>query len=131
MGKKKKIREDFEAIFQTGNEQAIKEYLEEYPWLLDEVSSVMNDTMLEQHQIIAAIGVMEDELGGTVSFNEIIRSLKEDFNIRKMEGEIQRILKDAENLRLIEKESNGWVLTSEGGRICDVYLNKNLEDLEL
>jgi ribosomal protein S19E (S16A) len=131
MGKKKKIREDFEAIFQTGNEQAIKEYLEEYPWLLGEVSSVMNDTMLEQHQIIAAIGVMEDELGGAVSFNEIIRSLKEDFNIRKMEGEIQRILKDAENLRLIEKESNGWVLTNEGGRICDVYLNKNLEDLEL
>ena len=131
MGKKKKIREDFEAIFQTGNEQAIKEYLEEYPWLLDEVSSVMNETMLEQHQIIAAIGVMEDELGGAVSINEVIRSLKEDFNIRKMEGDIQRILKDAENLRLIEKESNGWILTSEGGRICDVYLNKNLEDLEL
>ena len=122
---------DFEAIFQTGNEQAIKEYLEEYPWLLDEVSSVMNETMLEQHQIIAAIGVMEDELGGAVSINEVIRSLKEDFNIRKMEGDIQRILKDAENLRLIEKESNGWILTSEGGRICDVYLNKNLEDLEL
>ncbi|MFX0188691.1 MAG: hypothetical protein ACFE8A_13255 [Candidatus Hodarchaeota archaeon] len=131
MGKKKKIREDFEAIFKTGNEQAIKEYLEEYPWLLDEVSSEMNETMLEQHQIIAAIGVMEDEFGGAVSINEIIRSLKEDLNIRKMEGDIQRILRDAENLRLIEKESNGWVLTSEGGRICDVYLNKNLEDLEL
>ncbi len=131
MGKKKKIREDFEAIFQTGNEQAIKEYLEEYPWLLDEVSSEMNETMLEQHQIIAAIGVMEDELGGAVSVNEIIRSLKEDLNVRKMEEDIQRILKDAENLRLIKKESNGWILTSEGGRICDVYLNKNLEDLEL
>jgi len=131
MGKKKKIREDFEAIFKTGNEQAIKEYLEEYPWLLGEVSSEMNETMLEQHQIIAAIGVMEDELGGAVSINEIIRSLKEDLNVRKMEDDIQRILKDAENLRLIEKESNGWVLTSEGGRICDVYLNKNLEDLEL
>lgn len=131
MGKKKKIREDFEAIFQTGNEQAIKEYLEEYPWLLDEVSSEMNETMLEQHQIIAAIGVMEDELGGAVSVNEIIRSLKEDLNVRKMEDDIQRILKDAENLRLIKKESNGWILTSEGGRICDVYLNKNLEDLEL
>ena len=131
MGKKKIIREEFEAIFQTGDEEAIKEYLEKYPWLLGEISSSMDDTMLEQHQIIAAIGVMEDELSGAVPFNEINHCLKEDFNIRKTEEEIQNILNDIESLQLGEKEPDGWVLTSEGGKICDVYLNKNLNDLEL
>ncbi|MFX1392128.1 MAG: hypothetical protein ACFFAH_01010 [Promethearchaeota archaeon] len=130
MGKKKKIREDFEAIFKTGDENAIKMYLEKYPWLLNEVSSEMNEAMSEQHQIIAAIGVMEDELGGAVSLNDIIRCLKEDLNVRKMESDIQKILKNIEDLRLVEKKSNGWILTSEGERICDVYLNKNLEDFE-
>jgi len=131
MGKKKIIREEFDAIFQTGNEETIKEYLEKYPWLLGEVSSLMDDTMLEQHQIIAAIGVMEDELNGTVPFNEINHCLKEDFSIRKTDEEIQKILNDIENLQLVEKEPNGWILTNEGGKICDVYLNKNLNDLEL
>ncbi|MFX0141813.1 MAG: hypothetical protein ACFFDN_49710 [Candidatus Hodarchaeota archaeon] len=130
MGKKKKIREDFEEIFKTGDEKAIKMYLEKYPWLLNEVSSEMDEAMLEQHQIIAAIGIMEDELGGAVSLNDINRCLKEDLNIRKMEHDIQKILNNIEDLRLVEKKSNGWILTSEGERICDMYLNKILEDLE-
>ncbi|TFF99395.1 MAG: hypothetical protein EU540_06830 [Promethearchaeota archaeon] len=131
MGKKKKIREDFDIIFQNGNEKAIKEYLEKYPWLLDEVSSSMDDTMSEQHQIIAAIGVMEDELNDSVPFNEINHCLKEDFSISKRDEEIQKILYDIENLHLVEKQPNGWILTNEGEKICDVYLNKNLNDLEL
>ncbi len=131
MGKKKKIREDFDIIFQNGDEKAIKEYLEKYPWLLDEVSSSMDDTMSEQHQIIAAIGVMEDELNEPVPFNEINHCLKEDFSISKTGEEIQKILYDIENLQLVEKQANGWILTNEGEKICDVYLNKNLNDLEL
>lgn len=131
MGKKKKIREDFDLIFQTGNEKAIKEYLEKYPWLLDEVSSSMDDTMSEQHEIIAAIGVMEDELNKAVSFNEIYHCLKEDFSISKTNEEIQKILYDIENLKLVTKQPNGWILTNEGEKICDVFLNKNLDDLEL
>ena len=131
MGKKKKIREDFDLIFQTGDEKAIKEYLEKYPWLLDEVSSSMDDTMSEQHQIIAAIGVMEDELNEAVPFNEIKHCLREDFSISKADEEIQKILYDIENLHLVEKQPNGWILTNEGEKICDVFLNKNLDDLEL
>jgi len=131
MGKKKKIREDFDIIFQTGNEKAIKEYLEKYPWLLDEVSSSMDDTMSEQHEIIAAIGVMEDELNEPVPFNEINHCLKEDFSISKTNEEIQKILYEIENLKLVEKQPNGWILTNEGEKICDVYLNKNLDDFEL
>ncbi|MBA7612308.1 hypothetical protein ES703_19544 [subsurface metagenome] len=36
MAKKKKIREDFDVIFASGNEKAIKEMLDKYPWLLDD-----------------------------------------------------------------------------------------------
>ncbi len=131
MGKKKKIREQFEEIFKKGDEKQIKKMLDKNPWLLEEVSSDLDEGMSEQNQILAALGVMEDELGGSVPIDEIIFSLRVDFNIRKSEEEVHTLLSDVENLNLAKKESNGWSLTSEGGRICDDYLNKNLGSLEL
>lgn len=131
MAKKKKIREEFEAIFRKGDTKAIKKMLEKNPWLLDEVSHSMDAGMAEQNQIIAALGVMEDELGGPVPIDEIVFSLRVDFNVRKDETEVHRILTNVENLNLAKRESNGWILTSEGGRICDDYLNKNLGKLEV
>ena len=83
MAKKKKVREEFSTIFKTGNEDAIKEMLDKYPWLLSEVSSEMDSRMFEQNQIVAAIGVMEDELGGPASLDDIMLTLDADFNIRK------------------------------------------------
>lgn len=130
MAKKKKIREEFSAIFKTGNEDAIKEMLDKYPWLLSEVSSEMDSRMFEQNQIVAAIGVMEDELGGPASMDDIMLSLNADFNIRKNKEEIQDLIFNIEDLNLVKKEENGWILTDEGGRVCDAFLNKNLEDIE-
>ena len=130
MGKKKKIREQFEEIFKAGDEQEIKKMLEKNPWLLDEVSSDMDVGMSEQNQIIAALGVMEDELGGPVPIDEIVFSLRVDFNIRKTEDEVHTLLNNVENLNLVKKDSNGWSLTNEGGTICDDYLNKNLGNIE-
>jgi len=131
MGKKKKIREEFDDLFKRGDEKAIKKMLEKNPWLLDEVSNSMDAGMVEQNQIIAALGVMEDELGGPVPIDEIIFSLRVDFNIRKSEEEIHSILTSVENLNLVKRDSNGWSLTNEGGRICDDYLNKNLGKFEI
>ncbi len=131
MVKKKKIREEFDIIFKSGDEKAIKKMLNTYPWLLNEMSSEMDEEMLEQHLIIAAIGVMEDELAGSVSIDNIIFCLNTDFNIRKTGESILQIIIKIENLGLVKKESNGWILSNEGGRICDAYLNKNLEDIEL
>ncbi|HDZ19232.1 hypothetical protein LCGC14_0719430 [marine sediment metagenome] len=131
MGKKKKIRDQFEEIFKTGNEKQIKKMLDKNPWLLEEVSSDLDEDMSEQNQILAALGVMEDELGGPVPIDEIVFSLRVDFNIRKSEEEVHILLNNVENLNLANRESNGWSLTSEGGRICDDYLNKNLGKLEL
>jgi len=131
MAKKKKIREEFQAIFKKGDEEAIKKMLEKNPWLLDEMSNTMDAGMVEQNQIIAALGVMEDELGGPVPIDEIIFSLRVDFNIRKEDSEVHEILKSVENLNLVKREANGWALTSEGGKICDDYLNRSLGKLEL
>ncbi|MFW9998633.1 MAG: hypothetical protein ACFE9Q_01850 [Candidatus Hodarchaeota archaeon] len=128
---KKKIREEFDKHFKNGNEKAIKKMLEKNPWLLDEVSHSMDAGMVEQNQIIAALGVMEDELGGPVPIDEIVFSLRVDFNIRKSEEEVHKILASTENLNLVRRDANGWSLTSEGGRICDDYLNKNLGKFEL
>ena len=126
--KKKKIREEFDKIFRSGDEAKIKKMLAKYPWLLDEVSGKMDKTMLEQREIVAATGVMEDELGGPVKIEDIILSLNVDFNISKNEDEVKKLLNDVENLGLLEQESSGWILTSEGGQICDEVLNRNFKD---
>ncbi len=128
---KKKIREEFDKFFKNGDEKAIKKMLDKNPWLLDEVSNTMDAGMVEQNQIIAALGVMEDELGGPVPIDEIIFSLRVDFNIRKSEDEVHIILASTENLNLVKRDANGWSLTIEGGKICDDYLNKNLGKIEL
>jgi len=131
MGKKKKIREEFEEIFKQGDEDAIKKMLEKYPWLLSEMETTMDEGMEEQNQIIAALGVMEDERGGPVPIDEVIFSLRTDFNNKKEESEVLDILKHVETLNLVKRKSNGWVLTSEGGKVCDDFLNKNLEKFDL
>jgi len=129
MGKKKKIREEFNAVFESGDDRAIKEMLQKYPWLLDEVSSDMDATMAEEHLITAAIGVMEDELGHAVPVDQIMFCLKQDFGVEKTESDLQSILTNIEHLNLVNKGSDGWTLTSEGGDACDAYLNsmRNLE----
>ncbi|MFX0049618.1 MAG: hypothetical protein ACFE8G_15905 [Candidatus Hermodarchaeota archaeon] len=130
MVNKKKIREEFNKIFETGNENAIKMMLEKFPWLLDEMSNKMEGAIGEQQQIIAALGVMEDELGGPVPLDEIAFSLRIDFNIKKTEEEIHNILRSTEELNLAKKDSNGWSLTVEGEKVCDDYLNKTLGEIE-
>ena len=128
---KKKIRENFDKAFKKGDEKTIKKMLEKNPWLQDEISSSMDEGMAEQNKIIAALGVMEDELGGAVPIDEIVFSLRVDFNIRKADAEVLDILRDVEKLNLVRRDSNGWVLTNEGGKICDEFLNKKLGKFEL
>ncbi len=131
MVNKKKIREEFNEMFASGNEKGIKKMLDKFPWLLDEVSNKMEGAIGEQQQIIAALGVMEDELGRPVPLDEIIFSLRIDFNIQKSEEKVHEILRSSEDLRLVKKDSNGWTLTVEGEKVCDDYLNKTLGKIEL
>jgi len=128
---KKKIREQFDAVYETGDEQEIKKMLKRNPWLGDEMKTSMDANMTKQNQILVALGVMEDELGGSVPIDEIVFSLRVDFNIRKDEAEVHGILGGIENLNLVKREANGWSLTKEGGKICDEFLNKNLGKFNL
>ena len=131
MAKKKKLREEFDEIFKSGDQKKIKQMLEENPWLLEEVSEEFDEEMHDEEEVIAAIGVMEDELGKPVSMNEILFCLKTDFNIKQTEPKVKEIIENIEKLKLIEQKDKGWVLTKQGGRICDDFLNKHLGDLEL
>lgn len=131
MVNKKKIREEFEEMFASGNEKGIKKMLDKFSWLLTEVSGELEGAIGEQQQVIAALGVMEDELGRPVPLDEILFSLRIDFNIRKSEEEVHEILRSSEDLRLVKKDSNGWTLTVEGEKVCDDYLNKTLGKIEL
>lgn len=132
MFKKKKVRDEFEEFFKSGDEDKIKEMLDEHPWLLDEWSGRMDDTIGQQHEIISALGVMEDELGANkVPVDEIIFSLRVDFNLQKSEEEVVDVLKNIETLGYVKENGGGWGLTSEGGRICDNFLNSKMEDIDL
>jgi len=131
MAKKKKIREEFDILFEKGDEKGIKKMLDKNPWLLDEVSHSMDAGMAEQNQIIAALGVMEDELGGSVPIDEIVFSLRVDFGVRKTEDEVHSVLANVEKLNLVKRNTNGWSLTNEGGKICDDFLNRNLGKFEI
>jgi coproporphyrinogen III oxidase-like Fe-S oxidoreductase len=131
MVKKKKIREEFEKVFQSGNEKEIKKMLEKNTWLLDEMTSEMDEKMGIQDQVIAALGVMEDELARSVPIDEISFCLKVDFNINEPEEQIREVLFNVEKLGLVKKDTNGWRLTTEGGKICDNFLNKLLNKSEI
>jgi len=131
MVKKKKIREEFERIFKSGNEKEIKKMLEKNSWLLDEMTSEMDEKMGIQDQVIAALGVMEDELARSVPIDEVSFCLKVDFNIDEPEEQIREVLFNVEKLGLVKKDANGWRLTNEGGKICDNFLNKLLSKSEI
>lgn len=124
MVKKKKIRDDFQAAFEAGDDKTIKEMLSTHSWLLDEMSHEMDETMSQQHQILAGVGVMEDEYNKPVRIDQIAKCLKEDFNVNKSESDILSILNEVESLNLVRKTVEGWVLTKQGGTVCDEYINK-------
>ncbi len=128
---KKKIREQFDVVFQNGDEQSIKKMLTKNPWLRDELKTSMDANMTNQNQVLVALGVMEDELGGAVPIDAIVFSLRVDFNIRKDEAEVHQLLGGIETLNPVKRDANGWSLTKEGGKICDEFLNKNLGKFEL
>ncbi len=124
MAKKKKIREEFEKIFKAGNDKVIKEMLAKNPWLLEEISQEMNAAIKEEDLILAAIGVMEDDMNHPVSLEEILLCLKQDFKTSKNVSQIEELLKNVTRLNLVRKFSDGWILTDEGGNACDEFIKK-------
>ena len=127
---KKKIREQFEEYFRSGNETMIKKMLEENPWLLHEQQAKMDANLEKQSLILSALGVMNDENGGkSAKIDDILLCLRTDFKQKKNKDLVINILEDAETMRYCRKLHDGWILTSEGERICDNYLNSHIEML--
>lgn len=128
---KKKIREEFDKFFKSGNELKIKEMLEMYPWLLQEQQQKIDENLEFQNLILAALGVMNDENGGKPSsIEDVILCLKTDFKYSKVDkSKVETVLNDADTLGYCTKDSEGWTLTVQGERICDNYLNSHTDIL--
>ncbi len=119
-----KVRKDFEKAFADQDDATMQKLLAENPWLLAEWESKMDGNASADHQVVlAALGVMEDELGTAVPTDEISFSLRVDFKAKKEDSEIGQLLSEAEGLGYCKKVQGGWQLTPEGGKVCDSYLN--------
>ena len=131
MAKKKTIRQQFDSFFKSGNERMIKKMLSDYPWLLHEQQNRMDDNMRTTGLVISSLGVMNDENGGKpVSVEDVIFSLRMDFKQSKKGLEnVANILEDAETMGYCIRKDTGWILTLEGERICDNYLNSHIQIL--
>lgn len=126
--KKKKIREEFQQYFKSGNEAKIKQMLLDHLWLLEEWEDKMDTNVEEQSQIIAALGVMNDDNGGKpVSLSDVMNCLYVDFKVKKDDSEVRDVLVACEGLGYCEKHETGWILSQEGEKICDDYLNSHEE----
>lgn len=131
MVNKKQIRDEYNAVFIKGSKKAIKKYLKKYPWLMDEDAEVIDKSSSEQYQVIAALGVMEDDLGSSVPLSEIVYCLRDDFNTNKSDERVSNILNELRDLGWVEIEGNNWIMTSKGGTICDAFLNNDLGEITL
>ncbi|MHA1730886.1 MAG: hypothetical protein ACTSU5_03035 [Promethearchaeota archaeon] len=128
--KKKKVRLEFDELFKAGDEEGIKRMLNEHPWLLEEWQGRMDDSMEGQQEVIAALGIMEDELVGPVPIDEISYCLRVDLKINKEEEDIVKALNDSRDLGYCKQVGQGWTLTVEGGKVCDHFLNTHIGNLE-
>jgi hypothetical protein len=75
--------------------------------------------------ILAALGVMADELSRPVPVNEIGFCIRVDFKKKLDDMQINKILLDAEKRHYCQRNGISWELTPEGGKICDDYLNSH------
>jgi hypothetical protein len=126
MFKRKQIRKEFDDANQSGDEASMNQMLEKYPWLVAEWESRLNNSQGEQQIVLAAMGVMEDELAQPVPLQDVTFCLRVDFRVTKQDQEVLGVIQEAESLGYCQKVQNGYVLTEEGGRICDDYLNAHL-----
>ena len=123
---KSKIRSDFENAFKAGDEQTMQKLLAENNWLLSEWEAKMDGGASSEQQIVlAALGVMTDELSNPAPIDEISFSLRVDFKKKMDDSTILKHLTEAESLGYCRKSGTGWELTPEGGKICDNYLNSH------
>lgn len=123
MFKKRRIKKDYDTALAEGDNAKAEQLARENPWLQDYVSDDADGPDLNLRRACAAIGIMEDELNASVPLDEILYSMKMDFNVQISASELETIIMDLETKHYIKSEIGGYTLTIEGGKICDNYLN--------
>jgi hypothetical protein len=126
--KKRRIKKDFDTAVAEGNDAKMEQLVKENPWLQDYVEDNGDDTDVNVKRVCAAIGIMEDELNSPATLDDVVLSLEQDFKATISKGEVDGICMDLENKGYIKAQDPGYVLTVEGGRICDNYLNKQARE---
>ena len=122
---KSKILKQFEAAYKSGNEQLMQQLMSANPWLLAEWEARSEASQGIQMVVIAALGVMEDEIGGPAPLDEISFSLRVDFKNKMDDTQLSNLLAEAESLGYCQRGQGGWMLSAEGGKIADNYLNSH------
>lgn len=127
--KKKRVKKDFDAAIAEGDDARVQALLRENPWLQEYSEEEEDGTDATIRIICAAIGIMEDELQSPVPIDEILYSLEMDFNTAMERSQLEDSIMDLETKGYLKSEPQGLVLTVEGGRVCDNYLNKEASRL--
>lgn len=129
MFKKRRIKKDFDTAVAEGNDARIEQLVKENPWLQDYVDDSGDDNDVNVKRVCAAIGIVEDETSAPAVINDVVGSLAQDFKVNMSASQVETICVDLENKGYIKAQDAGYVLTVEGGRICDNYLNKHAGEL--
>ena len=75
-----------------------------------------------EYAVLAALGVIEDDIGEPVSIDEIGLSLRSDIKIKLNESKITKILQNLEKDGYVKKLQNKYSLSNSGGDIVDTFL---------
>ncbi len=75
------------------------------------------------YAVLAALAVIEDDLGDSVPLEDIAFSLRADFKIKMSESKIANILQNFEKDGYVKKnDQKKYSLTSKSGEIADDFL---------
>ncbi len=72
--------------------------------------------------VLAALGVIEDDIGESVPLEEIAFSLRADFQLKMSESKIASILQKLEKDGYVKNDSNKYSLTPTSQNIVDAFL---------
>lgn len=75
-----------------------------------------------EYAVLAALGVIEDDIGEPVSIDEILLSLRADIKIKLNVSKIAGVLQNLEKEGYIKNNQNKFSLLESGGEIVDNFL---------
>ena len=78
-----------------------------------------------EYAVLAALGVIEDDIGEPVSIDEILLSLRADIKIKLNVSKIAGLLQKLEKEGYVKNNQNKYSLLDSGGKIVDTFLESH------